>query len=291
MQGAFQYNLAIATSVSVLPTSYTQMSCPACTMFVSKINGTSYTVPSGILQLGTTYYWEVQADSGTYFPGMSVKGGDWTLPYSLTTGSNATRIQSVSVNPSSLGSGSYTVVTVTLNGIAPSNGTTVTLTSSNGTALPLPPSIKALAGQNTASVSVLSGSVTTTTTLTVSASYGGTQTTTVTVVPDSGVLTTTAASGITGSAAALNGTVNPRGANGQYQFQWSTDPTLSTNLQTSCSRLGDNCPGWTANSTTQSFTFPVSGLPNSATYYFRLAGYDLDNGSLWNGAILSFTTQ
>lgn len=111
VQGAFQYNLAIAASISALPTSYAQMSCPACTLFVSMINGTSYTIPSGILQLGTIYYWEVQADSGTYFPGMSVKGGDWTLPYSLTTGSNATGIQSVSVSPSSLGSGSYTVVT------------------------------------------------------------------------------------------------------------------------------------------------------------------------------------
>src|ERR1017187_7619675 len=218
VKGAFQYNLAIATSISALPTSYTQMSFPACTMFVSMIKGTSYTIPSGILQLGATYYWEVQADSGTFFPGMSVKGGDWTLPYSLTIGGSATGIQSVSVNPSSLGSGSYTVVTVTLNGIAPSNGTTVTLASSNGTAIPLPPSVKVPANQNTASVSVLSGSVTTSTTVTVSASYSGTQTTTVTVVPNSGVLTTTAASGITGSAAVLNGTVNPRGADGQYQL-------------------------------------------------------------------------
>jgi hypothetical protein len=106
------------------------------------------------------------------------------------------------------------------------------------------------------------------------------------------VVQTTAASGITGSAAALNGTVNPRGANGQYQFQWSTDPTLSTNVQASCNVLGyGDCPTWTANSTMQSFSFPVSGLPNSATYYFRLAGYDVDNSSLWNGAILNFTTQ
>ena len=102
---------------------------------------------------------------------------------------------------------------------------------------------------------------------------------------------TTAASGITGSAAVLNGMANPKGANGQYQFQWSTDPTLATNLQTSCNGLGYDCPTWTANSTTQSFTFPVTGLPNSTTYYFRLAGYDVDNNSLWNGAILSFTTQ
>src|ERR1022692_3062576 len=48
----------------------------------------------------------------------------------------------------------------------------------------------------------------------------------------------TAASGITGSAAVLNGMANPKGANGQYQFQWSTDPTLATNLQTSCNGLG-----------------------------------------------------
>jgi hypothetical protein len=105
------------------------------------------------------------------------------------------------------------------------------------------------------------------------------------------VVTTAPASEITGNAAVLNGTVNPEGANGQYQFAWSTDPTLNSNVQYSCYYLGSNCPSWTANSATQPFSFPVSGLPSSTTYYFRLLTYDSDNGTYGNGAILSFTTQ
>src|ERR1700722_17379632 len=36
VQGAFQYNLAIATNISALPTSYTQMSCPARPASISR---------------------------------------------------------------------------------------------------------------------------------------------------------------------------------------------------------------------------------------------------------------
>jgi hypothetical protein len=173
VNSALDYSVAIATSLSALPTSYTQITCPSCTYFNTSVS-TSYTVPSGVLQNKTTYYWEVQADSGVY------KGGDWSSPYSFTTGGNATKIQSVSVNPSSFGSGSYAVVTVTLNGIAPSSGTTVTLTSSNQTEFPLPPNIKVPAGQNTASITVLSGTAKMTTTVTVRATYNGAQTGTTT---------------------------------------------------------------------------------------------------------------
>jgi hypothetical protein len=284
VEGAYQYSLAIATSVSALPTSYQQTSCSACTLFATTSN-TSYTVPSGVMQLGATYYWEVQADSGVY------KGGNWTSPYSFTTGSDATQIQSVVVNPASFGSGSYAVVSVTLNGIAPSNGATVGLVSSNNTAFPLPSSINVPVGQTTASISVLSGPVTVTTTVSVSASYNGTQTASITILPNNGVITTLPATMVTGSAAALNGTVNPEGANGQYQFEWSTDPTLNSNVQTSCSVLGSYCPAWVENSKTQMFTYQISGLPSLTTYYFRLNGYDSDNNSYWYGAIQSFTTQ
>jgi hypothetical protein len=102
------------------------------------------------------------------------------------------------------------------------------------------------------------------------------------------VVTTTAATSVTGSAATLNGTVNPRGANGQYQFQWGTDPTLTTRNSLSCSFQG--CPVWVTNSQAQAFRQAVTDLPNATTYYFRLVGFDYDNYSYQYGAILSFTT-
>jgi hypothetical protein len=283
-QDAIQYSLAIATSISALPTG-TQTICPACTFFSVPITTTSYTLASGILQLGTTYYWEVQADSGVY------KGGNWSSPYSFTTGGNATKIQSVSVNPSSFGSGSYTLLSVTLNGIAPSSGITVTLTSSNRNAFPPPPSVEVLAGQNTASASVLSGSVSTSTTVTVRASYNGTQTATVVITPISGTTTTSAASSIIASGAVTNGTINPQGDAGYAGFYWGTDPTMTV-FSLSCTfQFWTNCPSVTANSSTQSFTSTLTGLSSNTTYYFQMVFNDSNNDTLQYGAILSFTTQ
>ena len=102
-------------------------------------------------------------------------------------------------------------------------------------------------------------------------------------------VTTTAATGVTGSGATLNGTANPHGANGQYQFVWGTDPTLTTGTFTSCAF--PFCPAWVANSQSQAFQHTLTGLPSATTYYYRTAGDDLDNSSSENGAILSFTTQ
>ena len=97
----------------------------------------------------------------------------------------------------------------------------------------------------------------------------------------------------TGSSAVIWGTVNPLGANGNYGFEWSTDSALN-NPNLSCpyilyAPVGD-CPAWTTNSTQQSFSYSLSGLSDATTYYFRLVGYDADNGSYWYGATLSFMT-
>src|SRR3981081_1873766 len=51
------------------------------------------------------------------------------------------------------------------------------------------------------------------------------------------VVTTTAATSITGSGATLNGTINPLGANVYWDFQWGTDPTLSTYTDAECNIL------------------------------------------------------
>jgi hypothetical protein len=284
-QDAIQYSLAIATSVSALPTG-TQTSCSACTFFSpSPITATSYALASGILQLGVAYYWEVQADSGVY------KGGNWSLPYSFTTGSSATQIQSVSVNPSSFGSGSYALVTVTLNGIAPTSGVTVGLTSSNVTAFPLPPSVEVLAGQNTASISVLSGPATTSTTATVRATYSGTQTASIVITPISGTTTTTSASSITASGAVTNGTINPHAVSGYAGFYWGTDPTMTVYTLNCYNQNWGNCPVVSANSSTQSFNSSLSGLSSNTTYYYQMVFYDANNGALQYGAIKSFVTK
>jgi hypothetical protein len=99
------------------------------------------------------------------------------------------------------------------------------------------------------------------------------------------------ATSVTGSAAILNGTVNPLGANGWYQFEWGTDPTLTTNASFSCDNYYTMCPKWTANSLTQALNYSIGTLPSVTTYYFRIIGYDSDNNAWHYGAILSFTTQ
>ena len=94
------------------------------------------------------------------------------------------------------------------------------------------------------------------------------------------------------SGALLNGTANPLGANGDYGFEWGTDPTLTKSPSFSCQILTNPtqaCNSWTANSQAQSFNWPLNGLPNVTTYYFRFIGYDADNGTYQYGAILSFT--
>ena len=39
---------------------------------------------------------------------------------------------------------------------------------------------------------------------------------------------------VTGSGAVLNGTINPLGANVYWDFQWGTDPTMSTYTDAEC---------------------------------------------------------
>ena len=124
------------------------------------------------------------------------------------------------------------------------------------------------------------------------AEYGTLQTFTTGPPP---VVTTTAATGVTGSAATINGTINPKGANGNWDFQWGTDPALNGYTDINCIQFSGyaylgRCPLVTPNSTAQSFNASLSGLSNSSTYYYRIAVYDSDNGSYWYGGILSFTT-
>jgi photosystem II stability/assembly factor-like uncharacterized protein len=282
------YRIMVATDPSVLPVGPSISACPGCTINYPSpsdpnLTTNSYTPAAGVLQPGMTYWWQVQARP------QAPKLGDWSMQFNFTTGVLATSVQSLAVQPTTIGNGSYAVVTAALNGLAPAGGVLVSLKSTSG-AFPSPPNIEITAGQTSGSVNVLTGSVSGSTNVTLTATYNGIQTATATMVPSSVVATTTGASSVTGSSATLNGTVNPMGANGWGGFEWGTDPTLSTYNQTCNIPYGYGCPGFTPSSTPQAFVGALFSLPDSARYYFRLVAYDSDNGSVQYGAVQSFTT-
>ena len=102
-------------------------------------------------------------------------------------------------------------------------------------------------------------------------------------------VTTLAASSLTASSAALNGTVNPEGDNGYAGFYWGTDPHLNT-YNLSCTSWY-YCASVTPNSNTQSFTANLGSLSANTTYYYRMVFYDTSNGGYQYGDIVSFTTN
>ena len=94
--------------------------------------------------------------------------------------------------------------------------------------------------------------------------------------------TTNAATGVTPSAATLNGTVNPNGSATTAQFQWNTSPTLAGSINvTSVQAMGSG-------SSNVAVTATVSGLSPSSTYYYRVVANNAAGQAL--GSIQSFTT-
>jgi hypothetical protein len=179
VSGAASYRLLIATNPAALPTDPTSLACGVgCVLDVTPV-GPNYTVSPGVLQAATAYYWEVHARSALQF-------GNWPpLPFSFVT--IAPALASTAISPTTITTGSSAIVSVTLNGPAPAGGAQVTLTSSNNSAFPTPPSIPIAAGNTTASVSVASGSVSTSTAVTVTATYAGSSANAaVTVAPSGG---------------------------------------------------------------------------------------------------------
>ena len=173
------YRLLVATNPAALPTDPTSPNCGVgCVLDVTPV-GPTYTVPTGVLQAATTYYWEVHARSALQF-------GNWPpLPFSFVT--IAPALASVAISPTTITTGSSATVSATLNGPAPAGGAQVTLTSSNNSAFPTPSSIPIAAGNTTASVSVTSGSVSTSTAVTVTATYAASSASAaITVAPSGG---------------------------------------------------------------------------------------------------------
>ena len=87
--------------------------------------------------------------------------------------SPATAVSTVSLNPTTAAGGSSSAGAVALNGVAPTGGAVVTLSSSNGAAQ-VPASISSFtAGQSIASFTVTTTAVSSSTSLSITASYSG----------------------------------------------------------------------------------------------------------------------
>ena len=91
---------------------------------------------------------------------------------------------SLSLSPSSVASGGAVTITATLSGVAPSGGASVSLLSSNPTALPVPTAIAVTAGQASGSTTATAASVASAMNVTVTGTYNNSsQTGTTTVTP------------------------------------------------------------------------------------------------------------
>jgi hypothetical protein len=89
------------------------------------------------------------------------------------TGGGGPSISAIACTPSSLPSGTSTACTVSLTQVAPTGGTTVQLSSTNTTALPVPASVTVPAGSVTTTFSATAGSVSSVQTATLTATLNG----------------------------------------------------------------------------------------------------------------------
>jgi hypothetical protein len=93
---------------------------------------------------------------------------------------NPPSVSGLSLSPSTVIGGSSSTGTVTLNGAAPSGGTTVSL-SDNSSAAAVPATVAVPAGSTTATFTITTTAVATTTSVTVSATYNATRSATLTI--------------------------------------------------------------------------------------------------------------
>jgi trimeric autotransporter adhesin len=101
----------------------------------------------------------------------------------IGTITQASTINAVSITPAWVTGGNVSTGTVTLNGVAPTGGTVVNLSSSDTSSATVPSSVTVPAGSLTASFPITTYSVTSNTQVSVSGTYNGTQSGLLTVVP------------------------------------------------------------------------------------------------------------
>jgi len=87
------------------------------------------------------------------------------------------------------------------------------------------------------------------------------------------VVATQDATGITLTAATLNGTVNPNGLSTSYHFEWGTTPSYGNNTTTQSAGSG---------TATQPESANISGLNSGTTYHFRISAVNSDGTSNGN---------
>ena len=90
---------------------------------------------------------------------------------------------------------------------------------------------------------------------------------------------TTAATGVTATAATLNGTINPNGLTATYHFEWGTSVSYGNSTTPASAGSGSSAVPVSA---------PISGLSGGITYHFRLVGTNSEGTTTGND--MSFTT-
>ncbi|MEN9801735.1 MAG: hypothetical protein RLZ37_860, partial [Actinomycetota bacterium] len=101
------------------------------------------------------------------------------------------------------------------------------------------------------------------------------------------------ASGVTSSAATLEGTVTPNSINVNIYFQWSnTAGGVTTSAEVNTGMNVGGTAGTSSSSATQvAIDLPVSGLTANTTYYFRIVARNAANNTLvYEGSIATFNT-
>src|SRR5208282_3115266 len=94
---------------------------------------------------------------------------------------------------------------------------------------------------------------------------------------------TQAATGVTGTTATLNGSVNPQGSATTVSFVYGTDPTLTTGtITTAAVPIGGG-------TSAVPVTAPLTGLQPGTTYYDEVEATNTSGTTI--GTILNFTTQ
>ena len=110
----------------------------------------------------------------------------WGAVLTVTAGTSAPTLSSISVSPSSVVGGNTSQGTATLTSPAPSGGTVVSLSSSNTSVATVPSSVTIGAGSTSASFTVTTSTVASSTPVTISGSSGASRTATLTVTPSAG---------------------------------------------------------------------------------------------------------
>ena len=293
ISGATSYRIMVATTASVLPLAATSSTCGVGCLIDDTPLGTSYTPQAGVLASGTQYFWQVHARSPLQY-------GDWSTVSSFTPGQPS--ISALSISPSgTIAGGSFTTITATLSGPAPSGGALVRLSDSNSTAYPVPANITVPSGSLSGTATVQAGATSVSTTVTVNGNYNGTKTTSLTLAPSSAAVMTNAATNITSYYAYLNGSVNPQGSSGTAYFQFGTDSTFSNcaNYRQTASvavPTGSTAQAISFSTTTTSGYSSCGGiifgssLKSGTTYYYRMIFQNSSSGQTQYGSVQPFST-